>query len=112
MGISLNEFWELNPRTLNVITEAYRLKRKVYDEEQWLLGGYFFNAVTIALGNAFKKKNVKARSYFEEIEKPFLSEIDAKKPGEMSEEEKQKKLDLLMAQLRVKQSNFELKHGK
>lgn len=111
MGVSINEFWELNPRTLNVITEGYKLQRKVHDEEQWLLGGYVFNAVSIAMANAFRKKNVKAKSYFEEVEKPFLSGISSKN-GEMSEEEIQRKRDLLMAQLRIKQSNFELKHGK
>lgn len=113
MGVSYNEFWELTPRSLNVIVESYKLKRKVQDEEQWLLGGYMFSAVSFALQNAFRKKNQKAKTYFEELKEPFLKGIaDKTSNGEMSEEEKNKKLDLLMAQLRVKQANFEINNGK
>ena len=109
MGVSMDEFWNLSPRTLNVLLESYRLKRKVIDEEHWLLGGYVYSAVSIAMGNAFKKKSQKARSYFEEIQHPFLKDIDKEK---LSEAEIEKKRQLLFAQLRTKQANFELNHGK
>jgi hypothetical protein len=113
MGVSYNEFWELTPRSLNVIKESYKLKRKVQDEEQWLLGGYMFSAVSIALGNAFRKKNQKTKSYFEELKEPFLKGItDKPSKGEMSEEEKQKHIDALMARLHIMQNNFNTKHGK
>lgn len=109
MGISSDEFWRLNPRTLNIALEGYKLRRKVKDEEQWIMGGYFFNALTIALGNAFRKKNAKVKTYFEEIKEPYLSHIDQK---EMTEEEKDKQRQLIMAQLRTMQTNFNIKHGK
>ena len=109
LGISYDEFWTLNPRKINVILEGYKLRRKIDDERAWLLGGYVFQAVSVSLGNAFRKKNQKAQSYFEIVEKPFLSEIEQK---EMSDAEKQKRLDALMASLHIMQSNFEIKHGK
>jgi hypothetical protein len=112
MGVSLSEFWEMNPHSIEVILDGYKLKRKIADEQQWLLGGYVFSAVSTAMGNAFRKKNTKAKSYFEEVEKPFLSNIDKKTSAGLSEEEIQRRRELLMAQLRTKQSNFELKHGK
>ena len=108
MGISYDEFWLLNPRKLNVIIEGYKNTRKVRDEEQWFLGGYFYQAVSIALGNAFRKKGQKEKNYFELLKKPFLGSLSQ----ELTEEEKQKSLDALMASLHVMQTNFEVGHGK
>lgn len=108
MGISYNEFWMLTPRKLNVIIDGYKLKKQLRDEEQWILGGYISYAVRIAIVNAFKKKNEKDINYFETIEKPFFKESKL----EMTDEEKQKKLDMLMASLHVMKNNFELNHGK
>ena len=46
-------------------------------------------------------------NYFEEIKKPALQSIGSTN-GELTEEEKQRQLDLLVAGLRIKQANFEL----
>ena len=97
----------MNPRILEPRLEGYKLKRKIIDENQWLLGGYVFEAVSIALGNMAKKKGQKPDNYFEEIKRPALQSINTNN-GELTEEEKQKRLDLLVAGLRVKQANFEL----
>lgn len=97
----------MNPRILEPILEGYKLKRKVIDENQWLLGGYIFEAVSIALGNMSKKKGQKPDNYFEKIKKPALQSIGSTN-GELTEEEKQRQLDLLVAGLRIKQANFEL----
>ena len=97
----------MNPRILEPILEGYKLKRKIIDENQWLLGGYIFEAVSIALGNMAKKKGQKPNNYFEEIKRPALQSINTNN-GELTEEEKQKRLDLLIAGLSIKQANFEL----
>ena len=110
MGLSYDDFWQLTPRKLNVILDGYKLRRKTEDEKNWILGGYIFEAVSLAMGNAFRKKNQKPKSYFEILDKPFFTNIN--NVDGMSEEEIQKKRELLMAQLRTKQSNFELNHGK
>lgn len=91
--------------------EGYKLRRKTKDEESWLLGGYVFQAVSISLGNAFRKKNTKAQSYFDVVEKPFLDNVP-NSDEELSEEEKQKYRDALLASLHVMKNNFEIKHGK
>ena len=111
MGIGYDEFWLLNRRKINVMLEGYKLRKKVKDEEAWMLGGYVFHAVSVSLGNAFRKKNTKAQSYFEVLEKPFLSSV-GNDSGELSEEEKQKYRDALMASLNVMQNNFNRTHGK
>ena len=97
----------MNPRILEPILEGYKLKRKIIDENQWLLGGYIFEAVSIALGNMAKKKGQKPDNYFEEIKRPALQSINTNN-GELTEKKKKKRLDLLVAGLRVKQANFEL----
>lgn len=109
IGIGYDEFWTLNPDKLTIIFEGYKLRRKIEDEKAWLLGGYVFQAVTVSLGNAFRKKNQKAKSYFEMQEKPFLDGIEHK---EITDEEKQRQIDALMASLHIMQNNFEMKHGK
>lgn len=105
MGYSYWEFWDMNPKILEPILEGYKLKRKIIDEDQWLLGGYIFEAVTIAIGNMFRKRGQKPQSYFDAVKKPTLNAV---KNSEMSEAEKQRQLDRLMAGLRTKQANFEL----
>lgn len=108
MGIGYEQFWTLNPRKLKVLVEGYRLRRKIEDEQAWLLGGYVFQAVSISIGNVLRKKGQKAQSYFDLVEKPFLNSIDN---VEQTEEEKQKYIDAFMASLHVMQNNFEIKHG-
>ena len=101
MGIGYDEFWTLNPRKLAVLTEGYKLRRKIEDEKAWLLGGYMFQAVSVSLGNAFRKKSEKAKSYFDIVEKPFLDNIDKPEP---TEEEKQKYINAFMASLHIMQN--------
>lgn len=108
MGYTYWEFWEMNPRILKPLVEGYRLRKKSIDENNWILGGYVYSAVSLALGNAFRKKNQKSKEYFEVLKEPMFKH-DHK---EMTEEEKQKRLQLLIAGLRTKQANFELKKGK
>lgn len=110
MGISYDEFWTLNPRKLNVIVEGYKLKRQIEDEKQWMLGGYTFAAVYVAINNSFRKKGQKEKEYFEVVNKPFLKGLKTKK--ELSDNEIKQKRELVMAMLRTKKSNFELNHGK
>lgn len=101
----------MNPRILEPILEGYKLKRKIIDENQWLLGGYIFDAVSIAIGNMGKKKGQKPDNYFEAIKKPVLSSVNLSN-NEMTEEEKQKRREILMASLRIRQANFELSKKK
>lgn len=108
MGIGYDEFWTLTPRKLNVLVEGYKLKRKIDDEKNWMLGGYIFEAVSIALGNAFRKKNETAKEYFKIREKPYTDSLEEEK--ELTEEEKQKYISAFMASLQTMQTNFNAKH--
>ncbi len=111
IGVDYDTFWTLNPRKVKVILEGYKLKRQVKDEEMWMLGGYVFDAVTIALGNAFRKKHQKAREYFEEIKQPYSKLAEQKQQEELSEAEKKRKTELLFNNLEIMAANFRLSKG-
>lgn len=113
MGVSYEEFWTLNPRKLNVIVEAYKLRKRVIDEQQWMLGSYVFDGVSIALGNASRKKGQKSKSYFELVKQPMWKQIEQADGSGMTEEEKKQKTELLFKGLEVQMANFNLKkHSK
>lgn len=72
------------------------------DEESWMSGMYTFEAVSLALANAFRKRGHKAQEYRKD---PYLKDWHKK---EMSEEEKIAATKHLFAQLEMMKTNFEL----
>ncbi len=113
MGVSYDEFWTLNPRKINVIVEGHKLKRQVIDEQQWMLGDYVFSAVSIALGNAFRKKGVQPKEYFKEISQPITKRItDVPDENGLTEAEKRQKTELLFKNLEIMAANHRLNKGK
>ena len=72
------------------------------DEELWMAGIYNYEAVALALGNAFRKKGHKAHEYRKE---PMLKKWKQK---EMTEDEKIAATKQLFAQLEMMQKNFEM----
>ena len=103
MGISYDEFWTLNPRKINVIVKAYNLKRQIEDEKLWLLGDYVFNACSIALSNAFRKKGQKGKEYFEVV---TISE--QRDENNLTDSEKKEKTELLFKNLEILAANHRL----
>ena len=57
--MTAGQFWDEDPWLAEAYREAaeYQAQRKSW--EMWLQGVYFFNAVSTALGNAFRKKGAK-----------------------------------------------------
>lgn len=91
-----------SPRELWVYDDAFILRRKIADETEWLSGAYTFEAVSLALANAFRKKGHKAQNFRSE---PILKEWN--KP-ELTEDEKVAATKQLFAQLEMMQKNFEM----
>lgn len=81
MGIDYNLFWKLNPRKLEPFLKAREIQFKRKNEELWLQGVYFYNAISVCMANAFRKKGSKSYNYLEE---PI-------KVGEENEFEKEQK---------------------
>lgn len=61
-GMSVKEFWEDNPDLFWAYRFSYyeRLKteQEIFNNNAWLQGAYFNEAVTVALCNAFSKQKV------------------------------------------------------
>lgn len=89
----------MNPRTLKPYFKAYELRRKETDREQYCQGMYFFEAVSVALANAFKGKNKPVIKY---RDKPFFDSVEE----ELTEENYEQKLRqaLLNEELWIKAS--------
>ena len=105
IGIDMKLFWTLNPRTLDIHFEAYKLQKRMQDEYAWLHGAYVFDAFTTALANFTRKKNKKPIPY---RDKPLLQDAELKSVGGLSDEEKKKAHEALFTKLKIMQANFEL----
>lgn len=73
----------------------------------WLQGGYMFDAVCLALSNAFSKKGKKAKMYFKELKEPYLSQ-EYKDGSNLTEKEKKNMTEQLFRNLEIQMANFNL----
>ena len=92
---------------LHLYDDAYKIKEEINDMNQWLMGKYVFEAMSVVMSNAFASKGTPPIPY---REKSFLAEYKEKtKP--LTEEEKQAQIDLLFSNLELMKQNFERTHG-
>ena len=111
IGVPYDTFWHLTPNKLPSFYKAYELKRKLQDENMWIMGQYIMSALdsTVCNNSFWKGKNGKASSY---LQKPLLSQIQSKKIAnkELTEDEKQAQLDKFVMSLKIMESNFNAEH--
>lgn len=70
-------------------------------------GTYGLSAVSVAVEHCLFGRKAKSKY----IEKPVLSEIQERKTNkELTEEEKQTKLDMFVMSLKIMESNFKAEH--
>lgn len=113
IGVSYDEFWTLNPRKIKVLMEAYHLKRQIEDEKLWMLGEYVFDAVSIAMGNAFRKKGQKSKEYFELVKEPITKRVsEARDENNLTEREKKVMTERLFKNLEIMAANHRIAKGK
>ena len=108
IGVSYELFWHLSPTKLKAFEDAYMIKRKMRDEEMWYMGQYVASALNATVCNAefWRGKNGKAEKY---VYKPFMSNVNANKV-KLSEEEKQKAVDLFFAKENARRVNWRRNH--
>lgn len=93
----MKEIQHLTLLELRFYDDGYRTKRKMIDEISFFQGFYNYEAVAIAVGNAFRGKGQKPMEY---RKKPILAEN--------SEENLQKQREAFVAALETMKTNFEL----
>lgn len=84
MGVSKVEILESEPRELWCYEDAYHLKMQKMDEEAWIYGKYFAEAIMSTIGNAFKEKG---EPNYEYPKKPYLFDIAINDKNSNSKEE-------------------------
>lgn len=107
MGITLKQFWSLNPRKIKSILKGHNNLLKQRDRENWINGQYTLSALITALDGSFHGE--KAQSKY--VEKPLLEKAEEEnKP--LTKDEEKKQVDMFFQSLKVMQSNFELSKQK
>lgn len=66
MGMSYNEYWYGEPGMAGDYRRAYNLMRQRKSDEMWLMGLYVYDALSVAISNAFSKKGTRPKKYLEE----------------------------------------------
>lgn len=61
-----DEYWNGDPYLVGFYKKAHLLKVEKRNEELWWQGAYFYDAVSTAINNAFRKKGTKPRKYIEQ----------------------------------------------
>ncbi len=95
-GMSVKEFWEENPDLFWAYRFSYYSKLKteqeIFNNNAWLQGAYFHEAVTVALCNAFSHQKVKYS------ERPYGFEERAKN----TEDERKKQIEMNVADVKAR----------
>ena len=88
LGMSYNEYWNEPPILARYYRKADEIRNDKKNEELWLQGMYFYEAVAVALANGFGKKGQKPKKY---TEKPYKIREDTKEEkAKKAEQERQK----------------------
>lgn len=94
-GMSVKEFWEDNPDLFWAYRFSYytRLKteQEIFNNNAHLQGAYFFDAISVALCNAFSKTKV------EYPKQPYGFER-----AEMTEEKKKQQIEMNVADIKAR----------
>ena len=88
IGMTYEEYWFGPSELTRYAREAYRLRRKQIDEEQWMQGRYIYDAIGALapiLRTNLSNKEVSAGPY---VDKPYLEKLEEeKKDAETKETE-------------------------
>lgn len=102
LGVSASEFWDGDYTLLKYYVDRHRIAVEQQNEQLWLQGVYFYEALSVALSQAFSK-----HTQAKYPEKPYrltpLSE-------EEQELENKRKVEEFRAQLMAAGRRFEAKH--
>ena len=91
MGMSFEQYWDEPPILAVAYRDAYKLKREVENEQAWLQGIYFYDAIAVCLANAFSKRGAKKQNYLEKPIDIFPLTDSEKKIREQEEMKKMQK---------------------
>ena len=89
--MTYEQYWYGDVWMVEAFREADKLNRQRRSEELWLAGLYNYNAVAVAVGNAFRGKGTRPQKYMEEPIR-VIPYTEAEK-AVIAERERQKTID-------------------
>ena len=81
IGMTYEQFWEGDVWLAEDYFRANQISAQRKSEEMWLQGLYFYHGVSVALGNAFRKKGAKPIKYMSEPIRIIPMTEEEKKDG-------------------------------
>ena len=106
MGMTPTQYWDEDPRLAIAYREAHRLRRQEDNENAWLHGMYVYDALAVALSNAFGKRGSKKLNY---IERPVDIMPLTEEEKRRREAEEYKKMDAAMRAMIARQKSEKAK---
>lgn len=105
LGISEERFWDSCPVDLKPYEKAYEIRLKRKDEQMWMQGMYFYNALSVSLSHFCGNKRSKY------IAAPLLCHaFEEKEERNLSDAQKENYVNQLFTNLMVMQANFNNSH--
>lgn len=104
LGISFNDFWDMNPHIINIYSMAHKIEVKEKNAFMHLQGIYMRDAILSSICNAFKGKGQEPYEYPKE---PY----DLSANTELTEKEKDEQIELLFANLGSLKDKFDKHKG-
>ena len=92
MGMTFEQYWDGPCYLTAIYRKTFKLKRQLENEQAWLQGLYFYDAVAVCLANAFGGKSAKKQNYLERPIDIFPLTEEEKKQREAEENEKMRKV--------------------
>lgn len=80
IGMTYDQYWYGDPLMVRAFYEAHKLKLRLQDENNWLLGRYFADAILATVGNQLSGKGE-----FKYPEEPYMTEHNEEEYDEPSE---------------------------
>ena len=71
IGVPYDVFWYGDYCSFKYFEKVYLQKRKLHNEEMWMMGMYVHHGVQIAIGNAFRGKGQQVQNYLDQPIKFF-----------------------------------------
>ena len=103
------QFWDGDPQLAKFYNKAYKLKRKIENEQAWLEGLYNLDAFAVVLANAFSKRGSKQQKY---LERPIdIYPLTEEEKQRRLEEENKRMTDALKAMQRSQRKKKKPKKG-
>lgn len=106
--MSYDQFWHGDPMLAKAYRRAHDYQNEQRNQEMWMQGMYIYDAVAVAISNAFGGKSAKKQKYFA---KPIDLGLHEKTEQEKKRDE-ERELNKWITNLNAMKINWDAKHAR